>query len=1102
MNCKWFDIPSFMDGFVGKLRIHVCAFLLGGMCISGFSSSVRAQTFPEERVRPDHINNAESPYFPPVFNQHGGSCGSASRIGYMFAHEINAYRRDSANCPEHIYPTHFTWLLTNSHSGKEGMARANGVPNASVYGGPTYSRLFGNQDCAHMDFGWMQGYDKWYSAMFNRISHNSFSPYGVDTEQGREYIKNWLWNHQGDESFAVGGICGIGVASACKQGGIENDPEGRNVAAGVVGMKYVTRWGDGVDHALTIVGYDDRIVFDLDSNKVYGEKDKDECGAWIIVNSWGNGWANKGFIYCPYKYGFPVRQHEGGAWRPEFYHVRKEYRPMRTLRLLMDYSRRSELKLLVGIASDTTAAEPEKVIEMEHFKFAGDGRADKNKPLGMEAETPMLGKWADGKLHGEPMEFGYDLTDLTASFDKRRPLKYFFIVESRRGAVGQGMIYQCSVLDYEFDRDGVETDLTDGYDIAIRNQGQRTVIASVVWGESFCSPRNPRIENGLFAWDLPQESYYPLRAFVVQSDKGVCDTLDLAVRNYPCGDVTASYSVAALYEAEAGELYHGEVPYGVRELTDNLVHSCFTPPVRMDIPGLYPDKKPVQKTKGERKGRKNRLHEKKSHEQQDRRGLADSLSLDIRVAGGVLYAGQEFELRAQCAAELSSLDWILPEHSATAVHAKSVELVCHEPGVYPVELCAVTHSGDTLKARKELNVMHPERGVTIKSSKSVVAVGERISFRPVTPIPGHAYTWSMRGSSRERARAVHAATVYDKPGYYTVKLRARDAEGRRVGHSSMQIFVELVPPKPAFDISSGVVYAGDKVTLTDRSRNLPDTWLWRIENGSECSEREGKKVTLEMEKSGVYDITLKVSNRKGQDSLTNRRAVVVCAADSKNGLDFGAGKARVHHESPLGSEKFRELLVEWWMDASAQGATSGMGAGRKFWQIWADAKGNMRFAADSAVVASGAGFVQPGAWHHYAVSFKEGSVRFYRDGRLFHSDTLVAQRTKKVISEIPVASAWSLGGEKHVMNAAIDELRIWRKTLPDSLLVSYANAPLSDMERLMSDKGLLLYYDFNQNGGAVHDRCSRQDTGVRLDFGPDGDAWGLSKGVFSLTEGE
>ena len=108
-----------------------------------------------------------------------------------------------------------------------------------LYGGSTYSKLFGNQDCSAPDFGWMQGYDKWYAAMFNRISHNSFSPYGVDTEEGRELVKNWLWNHQGDGNFFAGGICGIGVASACKQGSIGDDPEGRNARAGVVGMKYV-----------------------------------------------------------------------------------------------------------------------------------------------------------------------------------------------------------------------------------------------------------------------------------------------------------------------------------------------------------------------------------------------------------------------------------------------------------------------------------------------------------------------------------------------------------------------------------------------------------------------------------------------------------------------------------------------------------------------------------------------------------------------------------------------------------------------------------------------------------------------------------------------
>lgn len=72
------------------------------------NAQVRETQPPTPLQRPDHVNNADLRFFPPVFNQDGGSCGSASRIGYMFTYEINAYRGTDASLPENIYPTHFT----------------------------------------------------------------------------------------------------------------------------------------------------------------------------------------------------------------------------------------------------------------------------------------------------------------------------------------------------------------------------------------------------------------------------------------------------------------------------------------------------------------------------------------------------------------------------------------------------------------------------------------------------------------------------------------------------------------------------------------------------------------------------------------------------------------------------------------------------------------------------------------------------------------------------------------------------------------------------------------------------------------------------------
>ena len=45
---------------------------------------------------------------------------------------------------------------------------------------------------------------------------------------------------------------------------------------------------------------------------------------------------------------------------------------------------------------------------------------------------------------------------------------------------------------------------------------------------------------------------------------------------------------------------------------------------------------------------------------------------------------------------------------------------------------------------------------------------------------------------------------------------------------------------------------------------------------------------------------------------------------------------------------------------------------------------------------------------------------------------------------------------------------------------------------------LSLYYTFNQSGGDVTDATSNGLSGHRSGFGPDGDAWGVSTGVFSL----
>ena len=493
---------------------------------------------------PAYVYNGESQYFPPIFNQDGGSCGSAQSIAYMFTHEMACYRDLDASLPENQYPSHFTWLLSYQSRGNVDMAKEIGIPSVPTYGGRTYSKLFGAQTHDDPDYGWMQGYDKWYSAMWNRNSHDiSFAP--TNTPEGRQELKEWLYNHSGDETLRGGGVAGIGVASYGEWAAIPNTAA--NKAAGVNGMKYVKSWGVTYDHALTICGYDDRIEFDLDEDGIVGEVEEDEVGAWIIANSWGDGWQNKGFIYCPYKYCYAIGK-DTWAWSPNAHIIHKNYRPLRTIKLLMDYSHRSELFLCAGVSEDLNATTPDVTISFAHFLNGGYTNGDNPAP-----EVPMLGRWVDG-LHYEPMEFGYDLTGLTASVDRTKPLKYFFIVKTPSNSIGSGHIYKASIINYEVSNEGVEIPF-DAENVEIIKSNRETIISVIVPGEQLYPATNLYMNNGVLAWTAPQKSGLKLLGYNVYEGELLIAQLSAEQTEFALeDDANDIFTVKAVYETGAYKL--------------------------------------------------------------------------------------------------------------------------------------------------------------------------------------------------------------------------------------------------------------------------------------------------------------------------------------------------------------------------------------------------------------------------------------------------------------------------------------------------------------------------------------------------------------------
>ena len=1232
----------------------------------GSRARLKGAAVPAESQRPDHVNNAATMYFPPIISQEGGSCGSASRIAYMFTHELNSFRHTNASLPENMYPTHFVWLLTYGNSGKDQFVQHVGVPSVKTYGGRGNSALFGYKEWDSQDYGWMTGYEKWHEAMFNRMLPPRNLPMGVGTEEGRNMLKNWLWNHNGDTDFACGGIAGIGVASAAAQGGIPRTDA--NVAAGVVGQSYVRWWGTSVDHALTVVGYDDRIEFDLDGNGKAGEKEKDEVGAWIIANSWG-GWANNGLIYCPYAYGFPahsvtkeggkeVRKQSGGWWQPELYYVRKNYRPLRTIKVKMDYSHRSEMLLTVGVATDPNATRPEKTIDLHHFRWAGDGH---NGDMNPAPAVPMLGRWADGKLHDEPMEFGYDLTDLCEGLDHSKPLKFFFNVDARTKskvasrAKGSGHIYNVSIIDYEFDKEGVETPLELDAENGVLDVpgGKITTVSGVVYGEQYTMPRNLQLKGTQLTWDAPQACGHNVKAYNIYKD-GV-KISDTEKREQTI-DGSGTYSVSALFDSgvesqrltvstpiavqtpnvaakfnnngfnipdifndtygnctiefwvkpqslknwnlQAGRwgqfMFHanedGEFTAGWDAVGEKRVHAYgalkvgrwnhIAMVVNKGSFNVYVDGKSAGSVNGgstfsgiggfgtlnfwsgEANGQDavydeiriwnksrtryeiqqamntefsgsvlpqgliayykgnvmmidgkpylqdcvgahnalivnpdNKSYEEINSDKTWNTEVKGTISINnTRITGPAkVVAGQPAAFSAVFPDAVEQLSWNAPDAGIENYSGAELTAIFPKVGNYEVNLTAKgTTEANQITVKRMIEVTPAaEFSADFKASLKQVPAGQRVSFIPTQPVAGYRYEWTMEGGDVTSSKAISAATTFQTVGKHQVTLKVTSAAGE-VKTQTQTIEVAEVSPEADFNVLTPVVTVNDTVKIKDESKFTPTGWKWMLSSPGKNYLVNGRNVKFQATEPGVYDVVLTASNNVGTSTLSRSRGLIVVNADSKSGLSFNSASSRVVlGKSPL-AEADKNFTVEWWMNPSKlSDFCCGIGNSDDNFLIKADAAGALIVSKGGRQMKSNNDLVVPGEWHHYAVVVNSNNVIIYRDGHKVAS--------QYVLNAVKGLNSFSIGTAAADMNGQIDEFRVWGSALSQEQLQTWSNAPLNVNAEDVKAADLRVYYDFNQNSGNVQDRGANANHATRLGFGPDGDAWPLSKGVFSLN---
>ncbi len=455
--------PNGEPWLVGGLRIPTDAEL-------SEITTLKNLEFKNTKELPSSLDNSEQIFFRPVFNQQDGSCAQASGVAYTFTYEINRIRNTNASVIDNQYPSHYTYNFLNNGSGSNGsvyldgwdIIASTGCPNVTTYG-----------DLYLTDTYWMSGYEKYVSGMSNRVS--DIFAINVSTPEGLITLKNWLENHL--EDAQVGGIVNFS-AGVSDEFTIDYD--------GII-----SHFGHTVNHAMTIVGWDDNIEYDfnndgfitnnidINNDDVIDMKDW-EKGALVMVNSWGQFWGNSGKAYIMYKLlAEPVVN--GGIMSGKVFsiHVKETFEPLLVMKAKIEYNDRNNISIKAGVSNNLDATEPDYIIDFPLFNFQGG-----NLPMNGNDETPL--------------ELALDITPLLSYIESNQNVKFFLgVKEIDLENSGGGQIEQFIIEDVLNN-----TEISSNNVVAIENNA--TTWYSITGSVEFDSPQ---INTSIMPYATANENY-------------------------------------------------------------------------------------------------------------------------------------------------------------------------------------------------------------------------------------------------------------------------------------------------------------------------------------------------------------------------------------------------------------------------------------------------------------------------------------------------------------------------------------------------------------------------------------------------------------------
>ncbi len=378
-------------------------------------------------ILPSFVDNSRLPFFPPIGDQGNlGSCVAFATTYYNATHEIGLLNGiNNKFSLRNVYSPKWTYNMINKGENK-GAKFTEGYALLAQHGAPSIARFPYDQNY----LTWDLSAQDWLDALFARTTPPQYiEGLGGREEQDLTLIKQMLAN---GHVVSVGTYAGDWVYTM-----IPTNPTvgADNTYAGQKAISWVN--GTYGPHQITIVGYNDNIWVDINGN---GQVDPGETGAFLIANSWGTEWGNKGFIWVSYD-AFRAKSkvaYGPGQGRVPFGEVFNNkavailpkaplYSPKVVMQFTLKTSERNQISVAGGVSDQVRTSPYKYVTSVALMNSAGAYEFD-----GTQGDTPMQST------------FALDLTDIATP---TKPERYYLKISDSGKGIPTNLSSFC-VLDF------------------------------------------------------------------------------------------------------------------------------------------------------------------------------------------------------------------------------------------------------------------------------------------------------------------------------------------------------------------------------------------------------------------------------------------------------------------------------------------------------------------------------------------------------------------------------------------------------------------------------------------------------------------------------